>query len=526
MNLMHTFFTIKILVLNEVRLRMRRLSTLIALFLMIALSWAIIVDPSSGLSMMVVNDARVSYTSSALAFGSASLVGLLLGLIGFYLARGRMAEDMRNGVGQIIATTQVRNSLFIFSRWLGGVAYLSLLVAAFAAAIMVLQVLRGIGPIEIMVYLQTFMLISLPMIFFSVAMAIFFDSVPLLMGKFGDVMYFVVWVMQMGILPILDRHSTGQLSPWLLFDFGGISMTMIAFKSVVASNNFSIGATPFNPALPAITLPVAMWSVKMVYLRIAASSIALLPLLPAIFLFHRFSPDRVKLSAVKKRRSPLMIINQWMRPLAKQAHALFRLASRLPSMAGQVVAEVALTLVNAPFSILVLIVVLFMSALMPLKNLPQLLTIVVTFWGIFISDMSTRDYQAGLESMTNSITGGAMQRYLRQFFAAFLLGLMLVGVIALRWSFTAPMLTLALLTGLMSMSALATLLGRCSRTPRTFMAIFMLWVYVATQVPQVALVDALGFNGVANSESILMQFEIAMASLLIGVVLNKWLTYR
>jgi hypothetical protein len=40
----------------------------------------------------------VLYTSSALALGSASMASLLFGLAGFYLLRGRMAEDLRSGL--------------------------------------------------------------------------------------------------------------------------------------------------------------------------------------------------------------------------------------------------------------------------------------------------------------------------------------------------------------------------------------------------------------------------------------------
>lgn len=67
--------TILVLAQNEVRLRMRRLSTLVAMLAMIALGWAMIGNPSEGTTMMSIQDARVLYISSALALGSASLAG-------------------------------------------------------------------------------------------------------------------------------------------------------------------------------------------------------------------------------------------------------------------------------------------------------------------------------------------------------------------------------------------------------------------------------------------------------------------
>jgi hypothetical protein len=138
-----TLHTIYILLVNEVRLRTRRLSTIFTLLLMVAISWSTIPDPLTGVTMMAVDDARVVYTSSALAFGSAALAAMLLSLIGFYLLRGRMSEDVRTGIGSIIATSPIKNSVFIFSRWLGAVAYILILMFAFMLVALVLHGVRG-----------------------------------------------------------------------------------------------------------------------------------------------------------------------------------------------------------------------------------------------------------------------------------------------------------------------------------------------------------------------------------------------
>jgi len=67
----------------EMQLRLRRMSTVIALLLVIAMTWAMVLDQSTGKSMLVVNSARTLYTSSALAMGSVTLCAMLMGLIGF-----------------------------------------------------------------------------------------------------------------------------------------------------------------------------------------------------------------------------------------------------------------------------------------------------------------------------------------------------------------------------------------------------------------------------------------------------------
>ena len=103
---------LKTLALTEVRLRMRRMSTIVALLAVIVISWAMLEDPAGGHALIVVAEARVLYTSSALALGS------------------------------VIAATPVGNAVFLAGRWLDAVAYLGLLVLAVMATMLVCHAMR------------------------------------------------------------------------------------------------------------------------------------------------------------------------------------------------------------------------------------------------------------------------------------------------------------------------------------------------------------------------------------------------
>ena len=400
---LHLIYT---LALIEVRLRMRRLGSLIALLAVIALSWAIIPDQHSGMTLLAIKEARVLYTSSALAFGSASLAAILFGLGGFYLVRGRIAEDLRSGTGGVIAATSVGNGLFLFSRWLGGVLYLLSLITALLLTMLVLHALRGEGPIELGVYLQTYAVVLLPLVFFTVSCAILFDSIPALMGTAGEVLFFFLWVAQLSMLEMADQPGSVIISPVMLLDFSGLVTTMINFKEVIGTTDLSVGMSSFDATLPAYTLPSMLWSANLIWMRCATALLALLPLLPAVWLFHRFSPDKVKSSSARKRRTPLEMINRWLRPLAKLVQPLFGLAAALPGFWGQVLADVALTLTTSPSAIAVLACSLLASAFVHGAAMALVLTGAAVFWGILISDISTRDDQANLEQMTGTATGG------------------------------------------------------------------------------------------------------------------------
>jgi len=145
---------IKVLAGNEVRVRLRRLSTLVTIFSVVVLSWLMVPAPDSGMTLISLNDARVLNTSSALAFGTASLAAIIFGLGSFYLTRGRTSEDMRSGVGSVIAASQISNGLFLAARWIGGVVYMLALTGAMLLTTLVLHLIRGDGPIEIFLYLQ------------------------------------------------------------------------------------------------------------------------------------------------------------------------------------------------------------------------------------------------------------------------------------------------------------------------------------------------------------------------------------
>ena len=506
---------------NEVRLRMRRSSTLVAMLAIIALGWAMVGNPAQGTTMMSVQEARVLYTSSALALGSASLMGPLLILVGFFLLRGRMGEDLRSGMGSVIAATPASSAAFLAGRWLGGVIYLAALAGVFMAAIGVFHAVGGEGPYNVLIYLQTYALILVPAVFFTASFALVFDSVPWLIGKLGDTLYFFIWVFQLSLVAQLKAGVTDPLSWVMLLDFSGL---VIAAHSLVVHTgiaNFSLGASEFDAALVPIVLPAQLWSASLVASRLGAAALAMLPTLPAVLVFHRFSPDRVKVRLGQQRRTPVAFANSHLQRLSWLVQPLFRVAARLPGWPGQVVADIALSLATSPVSIAAVIVASLASLLCKTALLPGLLIGVVAVWGVMVCDISTRDTTAMTQDMTAALNGGSAQRYWRHFGAALGLGLLMMGGIGLQWLVVAPAQAAALLIGLVSLSAVATCLGSVSKTSRLFMLLFLFGWYVALNVRSVAWVDAVGFNGVADGRSMFLYAALALVASGVGWAVSQ-----
>jgi len=493
---------VKALALNEARLRMRRTSTLVVLLAVVAISWAMIADPATGSALIVVKDARVLYSSSALSIGSASLACILFGLGGFYLVRGRISEDIRSGTGSVIGATPVGNALFVFSRWLGSVTYLATMIFAFMLTIMVLHAVRGEGPIEPLIYLQNYVLILLPMVLFTASFAMLFDSWAPLMGKGGDVLFFVVWMAQLAVMPIIES-SKGALPLLELLDFSGIGASMVVVTGALGSSQVALGGGDFNAALAPVKLANALWSARLAGMRGVTGLLALLPLLLSVCVFHRFSPDKVKVSRAGKRRTPLELINGWLKPLSALAAPLFRLSARVGGFSGQVLGDVAFTFAAAPLAIVALAASVIAALVAGQTALAPVVMASVLYWGVLVSDVSTRDYAADTEHMSATMHGGATLRYLRQYAATVMMGLMFTGVPALRWALTDPRRALALVVGVASMAALASMFGRTARSARLFLSLFLFWFYIALNAGRVPRLDAVGFLGVADAQSIL-----------------------
>ncbi|KQV54043.1 hypothetical protein [Duganella sp. Root336D2] len=486
---------LRVIALNEVRLRLRRLSTLAALLAAMALCWLAIADPADGVTMMVIDGRRVLYTSQALAFGSAHIAGMLLGLAGFYLVRGRVADDLQSGMGAVIAATGASNALLAVGRWLGGMAYLMLFVLAYLGSTLALHALRGEGPIQLLVYLQTYVLMLLPIISYAAACAVLFDNVGALVGKRGDVLFFFLWCLQFGAL-IGVTESPGALWP-MFIDFSGLSVAVTTLREHFETTNFVLGRTAFDPAGAVLVIPDSLWTLKAWGFRVATLLLSLLLLTPATLFFHRYSPDRVRPRSTRGNRL-LALVDRALRPVAWAVRPLPGLAMRVPGFAGEVLAEVALVLSMSPSAALALAAGTVAASVVAPGALTGVMMGGVACWGVIVCGIVPRDWQNGADAMTGALPGGVVRRFLRQWAASLVLALPL-AIIALRWSLDAPVRASAAIAGVLALASAASLLGGLTRGARLFLALFLFTWYIALNSPKEAALDLVGFNGSASA---------------------------
>lgn len=73
----------------------------------------------------------------------------------------------------------------------------------------------------------------------------------------------------------------------------------------------------------------------------------------------------------------------------------------------------------------------------------------------------------------------------------------------------------------MFLSALASAFGRFTRTPRSFIALFLLAIYIALNGKEIAILDLVGFNGAANFGSMTLQLLVAASALVLAYWYNR-----
>lgn len=496
------------LVLNEWRLRSRRISSLVVLLAVVAVSWLMVLDPKSGMAMMVTNKQRIAYESQALAFATGLIASLLFGLAGFYLARGRSQEDLRCGTAAVLAATPVGNAQLLGARWLGAFGFLMTLASALTLTIWVLQLVRGEGPLQPWPYLQMLALGLAPGLMLCASLAVLADALAPLMGKRGDALYWLAWTAQFAFIPAaLSDAGAIRLSGWQVFDINGASPLLVALSRLLDVSHISVGGSPFDATLPVLHMPAGLWSPELVALRIGSMMLALLPLIPAVLLFHRYAPDRVKARNPHGRWHVVTAL-QWllrplMRPLVAALGLLLRAGARLPGLPGRWLADVSLVLLSQPLLALVMLACALASTVAPWTVLPGLLAALLAAWGVAVADVSSRDLQSGTLALASAAPGGALERGWRQGLAAFGLGLLLALPALLRGWDGAPLPALACVAGLLFLSTAAALLGRLTQGSRTFLALFLFGLYLDLQKTGVAGLDMLGLGGAASAGSVL-----------------------
>ena len=132
---------------------------------------------------------------------------IFFGLFGFYVISNAIRRDIDSRCGYVIASTTMRSGEYVIGKFLGNVVFLTTFVAGYMLASMAMLFIRGEAPLEPLIFIKQYAIITPSTIVLVSVAAIVFESIPFLSGRFGDVAYFFLYSLSFAFVGNLLMHA-------------------------------------------------------------------------------------------------------------------------------------------------------------------------------------------------------------------------------------------------------------------------------------------------------------------------------
>jgi hypothetical protein len=474
----------------DLLIRFRRLSTVVVFLLLSAFAYVWIPDPATGRALLQIEGKRAVYNSAAIGMATASLGTIFIGLVGFYVISNALRRDVLSRCGFVIASTTMRAPEYLIGKVAGNIVFLTTFMGGFMVSSMAMLLVRGEAALEPLIFAKQYLLLVPPTIVAVSVVAIVFESIPFLSGKFGDVVYFFLWIASLGIV----ASNVTASDPGILgyFDISGFGY----LKAAIGTEHLSIGSSNFDASkglyvFHGLALP-EMWIAP----RIGSTVVPFLLLPIAILFFHRFDPARLRKAALKTHRSWLSRLGALAKPLARRVYGL-AMGGGGSSLLAAARTDALMSLSAFPLSILVVVAFGIAALATPAAEVTRgILPVAFAAAAILIADVPSREQRAGTVGLLYAAPRLKSRFVLWKFVAAvFICVTILIGPIV-KLALARPGSLPALLTGLVFVAAIATALGVISSNPKTFLVVFLtFWYVVMSDKGASPALDFAGFFG-------------------------------
>ncbi|GGU43376.1 ABC transporter permease [Streptomyces albospinus] len=275
--------------LADFRDRVRRPAYLATLAAAVLLGYVAVPDSGAHWVILQLGDYRGRYNSAYVGTATALAGGLWISLGGFYLTRNSLERDRSSGVGRLLAATPLRTPAYLAGKFLGNLLLLTSMLVALAATALVMQLARGeSATVDPLALCRPYALLALPMVALTAALALLFESLPLLRTGLGNVVWFGSWL----------ALATGGQGPGLPLGGTGVNAVVESLRDAAVaqhlpvSGEFSLGLTLLDAPLTPFPWPGFTPTPAYTLGRLAVLLLALaLAVLPALW-FPRFDPAR------------------------------------------------------------------------------------------------------------------------------------------------------------------------------------------------------------------------------------------
>ncbi|MBH5319885.1 ABC-2 transporter permease [Paenibacillus sp. GSMTC-2017] len=202
--------------------RTRQYSFLLMIGFTMLAAYFFVPPADAGYVTLYLEEVRGIY-NSAWVGGSVSLsTTMFLSLFGFYLVKNSIDRDKQSKVGEIIASTPIKKLYYIIGKWISNFAVLTIIVMAIMVIALIMQWVRGeVIEVELWQLWSPFLFMTLPMMSVIASLALFFESVKVLQGGIGNVIYFVFYII-FSTSKVFDLLGTGIITSDMIADLSAI----------------------------------------------------------------------------------------------------------------------------------------------------------------------------------------------------------------------------------------------------------------------------------------------------------------
>lgn len=499
-------------VTTDLRVRVRRTSTLVLLFVLCALPYRFVPPSFSGRTPMIVDGHRALLSSSVIALSTACLGSIFLAMLGFYLVSSTIRRDIISRVGSIVAATPITNGEYLAGKLLGNVGFLALIAGFYMLSVMGLHLLRGEGPMEPGVYFATYVAVMGPTVVVVASLALLFECARPLSGRFGDAVYFLVWTAMVSLTALWEPSAA---TGW--FDFADVLGMIFMLRQVSEHGlheGISVGNMAFDGTLTPWIFPGIRWNATALATRLGSASVAVPVFVAAGLLFSRFDPVKIRAPDGRTGRGVSAAIHAVMRPLTG---GLVRLLRWVPgNLIGLTLGEVLLTAMLSPLLLVLMVVLAGWGMAAPMGTLGRVVvpaSFVVL--ALAIAGIGVRDADAGTRALLWTAPGVKRSYYAGKLAAAALIATMFVAVPLVRIAAVNPASATSLMIGALWSASLAVALGRVSGSAKLFSGGFLFFLYLVLSANTAPAFDFAGWNGVATNR---VRVGYAVATILLAVV--------
>lgn len=473
--------------------RVRRYSFLVTLAAATYLGYCC----ETGKIVIRLDEYRGVYNSAWLGCLMTLVSTTFLTLIGFYIVKNAVQRDRETRVGQILATTPMTKSFYTIGKAISNFVVLAAMIAVMALAAVVMQWLKAEDThVDLWALLSPFLLFALPAMAFTAALAVLFETLPILRGGAGNVIYFFVWTALLAA-PIASMDKIGRPNEaTYLADWTGVVSVMGNMQADLRSidpeyksgASLTIGDTATSKKFlwKGLRLGPAAYLSRLTCLLMALG----VAMVAALF-FHRFDPARE--SSLKRAQMEIVDRDNGeavVAALPAQAPVhltpLVRTTGTL-SLPRLVLVELKLMLKGQHWWYTVAGGLFVASIAAPMEAVRSGVAVAALIWPVLVwSRMGTREARDNTASLIFSSERSLQRQLPAVWIAGVVIAMITNGGLAIRLLVAGDRIgLLAWVACSAFVPSLALALGVWSGTSKTFEALYTVWWYVgpAHQIP-------------------------------------------